>query len=413
MTLQLVYYAAKKIVRNFRSVVLAMIGIIVSVCVMFSIFICSNLSKKIVLELLIIKSPGISEITCRIKSDEKYQLTLNELINLEDRKSDTIEQIIFQSESQIGGKFNFYDFPASIRGIYGKPLEINMLEGDFLSSEESINTNCANVIIDCVTATTLFGSIETALYKDIDFVDDKGNIYSFCISGVYENNNDQYSHVCYISFGTYNNYLGINSPVHISSFKAVIKDYNKLSETKFYLGNFLKSRFHEEGKYDYGVMAADMTKSVDMLVNLISGILIICSLIIFIVSGISVRNVIISIMKSYRREIGIKKAMGASERIISMEYLFQGIIISLTGTILGFGIMISVITLFNNNPGFILTCINKIFDFHFGEEFSLKLYVSNVQILIIMLFSVATVIICCNGPIRESAKMNVVDSIRL
>ena len=54
-----------------------------------------------------------------------------------------------------------------------------------------------------------------------------------------------------------------------------------------------------------------------------------------LVGGIGIMNIMLVTVKERTREIGIRKALGAKETHILMQFLFESIIYSLLGTIIG------------------------------------------------------------------------------
>jgi putative ABC transport system permease protein len=66
-----------------------------------------------------------------------------------------------------------------------------------------------------------------------------------------------------------------------------------------------------------------------------SSLLIAVAAIVLIVSGIGIMNVMMVAVKERTREIGILKAVGASRRTILMEFLFEAVLISIIGGLIG------------------------------------------------------------------------------
>jgi len=81
--------------------------------------------------------------------------------------------------------------------------------------------------------------------------------------------------------------------------------------------------------------ASDTTKSMSILLASIASISL-------VVGGIGIMNIMLVTVSERTREIGIRKAIGASERVILMQFLLESIFIafvgSLIGLLLGFGL---------------------------------------------------------------------------
>ena len=80
--------------------------------------------------------------------------------------------------------------------------------------------------------------------------------------------------------------------------------------------------------------------------NALTLMLLAISLLILIVSGIGIMNIMLANVRTRIREIGIRKAIGATNREIKLQFLTEAILISLTGgmvgTILGLALPFSV-----------------------------------------------------------------------
>lgn len=74
--------------------------------------------------------------------------------------------------------------------------------------------------------------------------------------------------------------------------------------------------------------------------NTMSSLLIAVAAIVLIVSGIGIMNVMMVAVKERTREIGILKAIGAARRTILLEFLFEAVLISVMGGLIGVALSI-------------------------------------------------------------------------
>ena len=105
----------------------------------------------------------------------------------------------------------------------------------------------------------------------------------------------------------------------------------------------------ENFKVSYG---DDITHPASELFNIISAMLTTVAAISLLVGGIGVMNIMLVSVAERNHELGIRKAVGASSRNILMQFLFESLILSISGGVLGlilgyvFAFLLSTITPF-------------------------------------------------------------------
>lgn len=71
------------------------------------------------------------------------------------------------------------------------------------------------------------------------------------------------------------------------------------------------------------------------IANMLTLVLLSISLVVLLVSGIGIMNIMLASVRTRIREIGIRKAIGATHREIKLQFLTEAILISLTGGLVG------------------------------------------------------------------------------
>ena len=89
-----------------------------------------------------------------------------------------------------------------------------------------------------------------------------------------------------------------------------------------------------KGAYSFTNMA-QQKENVTNILNIFSGILTAVGLVSLFVAGLSIMNVMLSAVTERTREIGIKKALGASRRTIVTEFLTEAVILTVMGAAVG------------------------------------------------------------------------------
>lgn len=110
---------------------------------------------------------------------------------------------------------------------------------------------------------------------------------------------------------------------------------------------------HKHGDDNFTVAYGDqITHPASTLFTIISGMLTTVATISLVVGGIGVMNIMLVSVAERTREIGIRKAVGASSRNILMQFMFEALILCFSGGILGLllgyllAFLLSVITPF-------------------------------------------------------------------
>src|ERR1700729_939857 len=96
----------------------------------------------------------------------------------------------------------------------------------------------------------------------------------------------------------------------------------------------LKSRHRSESVYDVGDLSAVLSMA-GKTATAFSIVLLLFSLVTLSVSGVGIMNIMLATVRSRIREIGIRKALGATFREIQLQFLAEAVLISLSGGVVG------------------------------------------------------------------------------
>ena len=96
----------------------------------------------------------------------------------------------------------------------------------------------------------------------------------------------------------------------------------------------IKSRHRSESVYDVDDLSAVLSMA-GKTATAFSVILLMFSILTLLVSGVGIMNIMLATVRSRIREIGIRKALGATFREIQLQFLAEAVLISLSGGVVG------------------------------------------------------------------------------
>lgn len=145
-----------------------------------------------------------------------------------------------------------------------------------------------------------------------------------------------------------NQIVGQTSPygLEVSWINVTAKDEQSIRAAKFQIENLLRLRHKITDEDDFGVqtqkdiltIVGTITTGLTFLLAAIAGISL-------IVGGIGVMNIMLVSVTERTQEIGLRKAIGAREGDILVQFLIEAVIVSAVGGILGILIGIGAVTL--------------------------------------------------------------------
>ncbi|MDE6780316.1 MAG: ABC transporter permease [Ruminococcus sp.] len=177
------------------------------------------------------------------------------------------------------------------------------------------------------------------------------------------------------------------------------------------LQEFFTEQYEKAEKPYMTVYIENMQKQMGMINSVISVITIAISVIAaisLIVGGVGVMNIMLVSITERTKEIGIRKALGAQNSSIRMQFVIEAILICLIGGIIGI-----IIGLLNGlSIGLIAkTAITNIYP-EYADLFTITIQPSVPAIIISVAFSVMTGVFFGYYPANKAAKMNPIDALR-
>lgn len=215
---------------------------------------------------------------------------------------------------------------------YRRVRNLVVLAGRFFDEEDTSGRNKVGVITEKL-AQKLFGSSSAAVGQVIKL---SGGL-PFTVVGVFKESVDTFgqseiqedtmlipytvSRFFTPTNAVYEIYFSAASPQDVIPATAAIK-------------RVLQSRHRPESVYNVQNLTQLLTVA-GRIADALTVVLMLVALVTLLVSGIGIMNIMLATVTSRIREIGIRKAIGATNREIRFQFLAEAILISLTGGIAG------------------------------------------------------------------------------
>jgi putative ABC transport system permease protein len=113
----------------------------------------------------------------------------------------------------------------------------------------------------------------------------------------------------------------------------VHEDYNP-TEVAYQIGRLLDKRHSTKNGYTVQSIM-QMTDQIDSILSMVTGFIGLVAGISLVVGGIGIMNIMLVTVKERTREIGIRKAIGATNREVLQQFLIEAVILTILGGIIG------------------------------------------------------------------------------
>lgn len=223
--------------------------------------------------------------------------------------------------------------------------KLEMLHGAMLSASDFAEGKNAILVADKLVEDLFGGDAQKALGSEIE-INCNNSAGSFTIVGVYKHEQNAMMGMSfdmptevYMPLKTANNFDHLEN--HYSSFQVVTKVGVNSDKFSAKLQKFFEPYYRNNRNFE--VTAMTLSSMVDMLTQMLSTITIAIAVIAgiaLLVGGIGVMNIMLVSITERTREIGTRKALGAKNSSIRVQFIVEAMIICLIGGI--FGVILGV-----------------------------------------------------------------------
>jgi putative ABC transport system permease protein len=120
-----------------------------------------------------------------------------------------------------------------------------------------------------------------------------------------------------------------------------IRDRNDVIEASKQIVKVVKSRHQPSSVYTAFNMIGMLTVA-EQIANALTIVLFLVSAVTLAVGGVGIMNIMLANVRARIREIGIRKALGATAREIKLQFLVEAVFISLSGGVVGVALGVAV-----------------------------------------------------------------------
>ncbi len=312
---------------------LSLLGIVIGVASVVAILTIGQSASQSITESIAVG--GLDMITIYPSSGQRTTGTFTEeFSDMLIRDVEGLQTVLPQNNSSARVRYGKESMNASVSGVlsdYGSVLNLEYAEGSFFSAMDNINRRQV-VVLGSTVAKTLFPD-QGALGQYVSLF--RNQAKSYLVVGVLEAKdatfNLSYDNTVFIPYNTYGQRFLRTSGVGAYVIK-VMDGYDTI-EVSDRVTEYLDDIVGTDG---YNLFSpASLAEMANQITGTFSAFLAAIAAISLLVGGIGIMNIMLVSVAERTKEIGIRKALGASPSVIRGQFIVEALTLTILGGLLG------------------------------------------------------------------------------
>ena len=193
--------------------------------------------------------------------------------------------------------------------------------------------------------------------------------------------------------------MRLSNTAMASSYIAIMSDESKANEAKAVVEAYLTDLFKSDSAF-YVYSASEWLEEMNNMINMVIVVLTGIASISLLVGGIGIMNIMLVSVTERTREIGIRKALGANERVILSQFVVEAATTSALGGVLGI-VLGYIVSMAANH---VLPMISSDIDVTVSPSFNSIAVAFGISVFIGVLFGYL--------PAKRAARLNPIEALR-
>jgi len=203
--------------------------------------------------------------------------------------------------------------------------------GRFLDeTDDAAHTKCA--VVTELFANERFGNADEAVGQTFEI-----SGIPFTIIGVFKESTDDFGQseiadqTILIPYSVARYFTGTEN---VKQIYFSMRNMDEVTDASKRIEEIVTARHRKGSVYKTQTLKAVLTM-VAQIANALTAVLVLVAMVTLAVGGVGIMNIMLANVRARIREIGIRKALGATAREIKLQFLAEAVIISLTGGVVG------------------------------------------------------------------------------